>query len=92
MRFITPLSASEKNLLKLNQRDELTQKRLSALNSLHDGTKQKHLMLIVGEMKEITSARFAYKMIIKHLPDFPVMMNEDMYHRLCNRFSVEIEL
>ncbi|MDD4905950.1 MAG: DUF1173 family protein [Methylobacter tundripaludum] len=65
--------------MKLNPRDELTQRRLSALNSF------------VGEMKEITSARFAYKMIIKHLPDFPVIMNEDMYHRLCNRFSVEIE-
>lgn len=78
---------------KLDQKDELTQRRLAAIHSLKDGNnKHKQLMLIVGEVKEITAARFGYKMVVKHLPDFPIMLNEDIHHRLLKRFNVEIEL
>jgi Protein of unknown function (DUF1173) len=78
---------------KLDQKDELTQRRLATIHSLRNGdNKHKQLMLMVGEVKEITSARFGYKMVVKHLPDFPIMLNDDIYHRLLKRFNVEIEL
>jgi len=78
---------------KLDQKDELTQRRLAAIHSLtSDSVKHKQLMLLVGEAKEITAARFGYKMVVKHLPDFPVMLNDDIYHRLIKRFNVEVEL
>jgi len=78
---------------KLDQKDELTQRRLVAIHSLtSDSVKHKQLMLLVGEAKEITAARFGYKMVVKHLPDFPVMLNDDIYHRLIKRFNVEVEL
>ena len=78
---------------KLDQKDELAQRRLAGIHSLRNGdNKHKQLMLIVGEVKEITSARFGYKMVVKHLPDFPVMLNDDIYHRLIKRFNVEVEL
>lgn len=64
---------------KLDEKDELSHRRFSALHSLRNGdNKQKQLMLIVGEVKEITAARFGYKMVVKHLPDFPVMLNDDI--------------
>jgi Protein of unknown function (DUF1173) len=59
---------------------------------LHESNKPQQFMLIIGEVKEFTSARFGYKMVIKHLPDFPIMLNQDIYHRLCKRFKVELEL
>jgi hypothetical protein len=78
---------------KLDQKDELTQRRLATIHSLRNGdNKHKQLMLMVGEVKEITSARFGHKMVVKHLPDFPIMLNDDIYHRLLKRFNVEIEL
>ena len=78
---------------KLDQKDELAQRRLAAVHSIKDGNnKHKQLMLIVGEVKEITSARFGHKMVVKHLPDFPIMLNDDICHRLLKRFNVEIEL
>ena len=78
---------------RLDQKDEMTQRRLAAIQPLRDsGLKQKQLMLMVGEVKEITAARFGHKMVVKHLPDFPVMLNDDIYHRLIKRFTVEIEL
>ncbi|MEQ1544713.1 DUF1173 domain-containing protein [Methyloglobulus sp.] len=78
---------------KLDQKDELTQRRLAGIHSLRNGdNKYKQLMLMVGEVKEITSARFGYKMVVKHLPDFPIMLNDDIYHRVCKRFNVELEL
>ncbi|ESS71698.1 hypothetical protein MGMO_93c00560 [Methyloglobulus morosus KoM1] len=78
---------------KLDQKDELTQRRLASIHSLRNGdNKHKQLMLMVGEGKEITAARFGYKMVVKHLPDFPIMLNDDIYHRLLKRFNVEIEI
>jgi Protein of unknown function (DUF1173) len=76
----------------LDHKQEIANRRLAALNHLNEGSKQKQLMLILGEVKDITSARFGYKMVIKHLPDFSIMLNEDIYNRLCKRFEVEIEL
>lgn len=78
---------------KLDRKHELTQRRLAAIHSLRNGdNKHKQLILMVGELKELAAARFGHKMVVKHLPDFPIMLNNDIYHRLLKRFNVEIEL
>lgn len=79
-------------MFDLEQRQEINTRRIASLSHLHDDNKPQQFMLIIGEVKEITSARFGYKMVIKHLPDFPIMLNHDIYHRLCKRFEVELEL
>jgi len=49
-------------------------------------------MLIIGEVKDMKSARFGHKMIIKHLPDFPIHLNKERYQSLCKQFETEIGL
>lgn len=52
----------------------------------------RRLMLAVGEVKEIAPARFGHKLILKHLPDRPLMLNDDLYKRLLKRFELELGL
>ena len=49
-------------------------------------------MLMVAEVKDIAPARFGYKMVLKHLPDFPILLNNDIYQRLHKHFANELEL
>lgn len=50
------------------------------------------LMVLIGEVKEIAPARFGHKLVVKHLPDMPLMLGEDIHRRLKSRFEAELEL
>jgi hypothetical protein len=50
------------------------------------------LMILVGEVKEIAPARRGHRLIIKHMPDFPLLLDEALYHRLLIRFENEMAL
>lgn len=50
------------------------------------------LMLLIGEVKEISRARYGYKAIVKHLPDQAFMLDDALYRQLGRRFSTELEL
>lgn len=54
--------------------------------------KAQPLGLLIGEIKEIAPARFGYKVIIKHVPDQPFAMDEQLYRRLGRRFEQELAL
>ncbi|MBK8815369.1 MAG: DUF1173 domain-containing protein [Methylococcaceae bacterium] len=76
----------------LDHKQDIAERRIATLSHLHEDNKPQQFMLIIGEVKEINSARFGYKMVIKHLPDFNIMLNNDIYRHLCKRFDVELEL
>ena len=46
-----------------------------------------HLMLLIGELKDIARARYGFKAIVKHLPDLSFTLDEGSYRRLCARFG-----
>ncbi|MGY8527591.1 DUF1173 domain-containing protein [Paracidovorax citrulli] len=77
----------------LDKKDEIARRRLAVFSPLSqaDGGARK-LMLLVGEVKEMGDARFGKKMVVKHMADAPLMMNEDLYKRLLKRFEHELEL
>lgn len=54
--------------------------------------KAQQLMLLVGEVKEIAPARFGFKAVIKHVPDQPFAVDEQLYSRLGRRFENELAL
>jgi Protein of unknown function (DUF1173) len=76
----------------LDHKQDIAERRIATLSHLHENNEPQQFMLIIGEVKELTSARFGYKMVIKHLPDFPFMLNNGIYHRLCKRFEIELAL
>jgi hypothetical protein len=75
------------------KKDQLTQQRNARLRRVaapENGARK--LMIVVGEVKEIGVARFGHKVTIKHLPDFPFMLNDDIHKRLRKRFENELAL
>lgn len=50
------------------------------------------LMVLVGEVKDISPARTGHRLIIKHVPDFPFMLDEQLHRRLRARFESELML
>ena len=74
------------------KKDEIVNRRLANLQVLSERGKKSKLMLIIGEVKSMTSARFGYKIIIKHLQDFPIYLNRNKYQSLCNQFETEMRL
>ena len=78
----------------LEHKDEIVQRRTALMAKLAAGARNHShsLMMLIGEVKEITTARYGYKLIVKHLPDFHFTINEDMYKRLRKRFENELGL
>ena len=47
---------------------------------------------MIAEVKEVVSARFGYKLIIKHVPDQAFGVDETLYRRLCRCFERELAI
>ena len=71
----------------------INQRRIAFMNSIaaSDGGRRSLLMLI-GEVKEIATARYGHRTVIKHLPKFPFMANEDVHRRMNAKFANELSL
>ncbi|WP_220486033.1 DUF1173 domain-containing protein [Aquariibacter albus] len=54
--------------------------------------KAQHLMLLIGEVKEIVPARYGFKAVVKHMPDQAFAIDEQLYRRLGRRFERELAL
>lgn len=54
--------------------------------------KAQHLMLLIGEVKEIVPARYGFKAVVKHMPDQAFAIDEQLYQRLGRRFEPELAL
>ncbi len=54
--------------------------------------KAQHLMLLIGEVKEIVPARYGFKAVVKHMPDQAFAIDEQLYRRLGLRFEPELAL
>ena len=63
----------------------------ASLSPLDVNGGRRPLMLLVGEVKEVAQARFGQKLVIKHLPDMPLMLPDDVHRRLKARFAAELE-
>ncbi|MER8757999.1 DUF1173 domain-containing protein [Mesorhizobium sp. M0976] len=50
------------------------------------------LLVLVGEVKEIVPARSGQKLVIRHLPVFPFIIDDALHRRLQARFEKELSL
>ncbi|MER8530720.1 DUF1173 family protein [Mesorhizobium sp. M0814] len=50
------------------------------------------LLVLVGEVKEIMPARSGQKLVIRHLPGFPFVIDDALHRRLQARFERELSL
>jgi hypothetical protein len=54
--------------------------------------KRRTMAILIGEIKEITPARFGFRLVVKHMPSFPFMLAEDVHRRMTTSFATEIAL
>jgi hypothetical protein len=73
------------------KKSEIAARRLSAWAPLQQAGAGQQFMLLIGELKAIEPARFGHKLVIKHLPDAPLMLDDALLARLTNRFRDELE-
>jgi hypothetical protein len=67
---------------------ELAARRLSAWHQ-RDGPPGQAFADLAGEVKTIEDARFGHRLVIKHLPDAPFMLETDLHRRMLRRFGTE---
>lgn len=77
----------------IDERDAINARRLAQWqHAMAAPGKQQHLMLLIGEVKEIVPARYGFKAIVKHMPGQAFSIDEQLYRRLGRRFEPELAL
>lgn len=76
--------------LSIDRKDEIAMRRRSELAPLH--ASRDAIMVVIGEIKTIEEARFGEKIVLRHLPDWPFMLDRDMAIRFHKRFAAEEQL
>ncbi|MDQ6879348.1 MAG: DUF1173 domain-containing protein, partial [Candidatus Dormibacteraeota bacterium] len=77
----------------VDHKAEIEARRIAKLARTAMATAGGHqLMLLIGEVKAIEPARYGHKITIKHLPDMPLLLSEDLYQRIVKRFAHELAL
>lgn len=80
-----PFTAAEKS--------EIAARRAVAFAPLAAAYRSRKLMLALGEVKDIAPARFGrYKLMIKHAPDCPFIVEPELLAHLRRTFSTELAL
>jgi hypothetical protein len=76
----------------IDQRDAINARRLTQWQHAVAAPGKQQLMLLIGEVKEIVPARYAFKAIVKHVPDQAFAIDAQLYRRLGRRFAAELTL
>jgi hypothetical protein len=71
---------------------DLAARRIAAWAPARVTGRTAQFMILIGELKAIEPARFGHKLVIKHLPDAPLMLDDDLHRRMLKRFADEREL
>lgn len=74
-------------------KDAIEQRRAAALSAVQpQKTGPRKLMVLVGEVKEFQAARGGHRLVAKHLPGFPFLLDERAWTRVQARFEAELAL
>lgn len=74
----------------VDNKTEITNRRGLFLSKLKKQGNKQPMGILIGELKSIENARFGYKMLIKHMPDAPVYLDEAVYKRINKVFPTEL--
>jgi len=77
---------------KLDNKDAIERRRKTFLSDFKPEAKKQNIGVLIGEIKAIESARYGYKLIIKHMPSAPVFMSEDVFKKINKNFPFELSM
>lgn len=71
----------------------IEERRATALRAIQaQNAGPRRLMVLVGEIKEFQPARGGHRIVVKHMPGFPLLLEDKAWQRLKTRFEVELAL
>ena len=74
-----------------DQKDLIARRRTEHLARISvSGSGKSHFVLVIGELKEIAPARYGFRLVIKHLPDYGLMIDEKTKSRIEKIFEAEL--
>jgi len=77
----------------IEKKDAINQKRIAQMSRMITPNKtSRSLMMVIGEVKEFAAARYGHKVVIKHAPDFPFMIDDESLNKLFKLFNTEVQL
>lgn len=78
---------------RAEKKEAIGKRRAEALSPVAtSGSGPRKLMIVVGEVKDFEAARVGRKLVIRHMPGFPFMVDDDLHRRLRTRFEREFSL
>lgn len=77
-------------VLKIDHKDEIAARRRAELAPVY--ASRETIMLVIAEIKTIQEARFGEKIVLRHLPDWPFVLDTVMARRFHKRFAAEQQL
>jgi hypothetical protein len=80
-------------IFSVDQRDAIQARRaVQWVQAMPSPGKPQRLLVLIAEVKEIAPARFGHKAVVKHLPDQPFALDDQLYRRMARRFALELAL
>lgn len=78
---------------RIDKKDAIEKRRTEALApAATPSSGPRRLMVLVGEVKDFEPARAGQKLVVRHIPGFPFMVDEGLHRRLRTRFEREFSL
>jgi hypothetical protein len=78
---------------RVDRKEEIEKRRAEALApAVSPASGPRRLMVLIGEVKEFEPARVGRKLVVRHMPSFPFMVDEGLHRRLRARFEREFSL
>lgn len=75
-----------------DRKTQIAARRLAAWAPLEQPGAGRRSMLLIGELKAVERARIGHKLVIRHLPDAPLMLDDVLLARLNRRCGADLEL
>ncbi|CCV16354.1 conserved hypothetical protein [Mesorhizobium sp. STM 4661] len=78
---------------RAQKKDAIEKRRAEALApAATPGSGPRKLMILVGEVKDFEPTRVGRKLVVRHMPGFALMVDDDLHRRLRSRFEREFSL
>ena len=73
---------------RADNKEAIEQRRTAALSAIQaQKTGPRKLMVLVGEVKEFQEARGGHRLVVKHMPGFPFLLDDGTWQRVQARFE-----
>jgi hypothetical protein len=76
----------------MDDKERLAFQARQFLKNLTPVKHKKPIGIIIGEVKDIETARYGYKLLIKHLASTPLFFGEEVFKQASKHFSQELDL